>query len=90
MDVFIKLGHIVKVFHGEDVAELVIENVSLGLTSTMGEPVLLERGYASCITPLAFDQMPVFLSCLQQLFFINSIISISLLHVGPVAQIHYQ
>ena len=58
MGVFIKLGHIVKVFHGEDIAELFIENVSIGLTSTVGEPVLLERGYACCIIPLAFDQTP--------------------------------
>ena len=41
MGVFTKLGHIVKVFHGEEIAELVIEDVSLGLTSTMGEPILL-------------------------------------------------
>ena len=58
MGVFIKLVHIVKVFRGEDIAELVTEDVSLGLTSTMGEPVLLERRYTCCITPLAFDQMP--------------------------------
>ena len=49
MGVFIKLGHIVKVFHGEDIAELAIEDVSLGLNSTMGEPILLDRGYACCI-----------------------------------------
>ena len=58
MGVLIKLGHIVKVFHGEDIAELVIEDVSLGLTSTMGELVLLERGYTCCTTPFAFDQTP--------------------------------
>ena len=42
MGVFFKLGQIVKFFHGEYIAELVIEDVSFGLTSTMGEPVLLE------------------------------------------------
>ena len=36
MDVFITHGRIIKVFHGEDIAELVIEDVSLGLTFTMG------------------------------------------------------
>ena len=60
---FIKLGHIVKVFHGEDIAELVIEDVSLGLTSTVCEPVLLET---CCIIPLVFDKTSGFLSCLQQ------------------------
>ena len=43
MGVFIKLGHIVKVFHGEDIAERVIEDVSFGLTSTMGEPIFLRE-----------------------------------------------
>ena len=60
MGVFIKFGHIVKFFHGEDIAELVIEDVSFGLTSTMCKPVLVERRYASCITPLALDQTPQF------------------------------
>ena len=59
MSVFIKPGYIVNVFHSEGIAELVIEDVSLGLTSTLGEPVLLERGYTCCITPLAFDQTPL-------------------------------
>ena len=47
MDVFIKIGHIVKVFRGEDIAELVVDDVSLGLTSTMGESAPPQRGSAA-------------------------------------------
>ena len=34
-------------------------SATIGLTSTMGEPVSLEREYACCVTLLAFDQSPM-------------------------------
>ena len=72
MGVFIKLWHSIKVFHGEDIAELVIEHVSLGVTSTVCEPVLPERVYTCCVTPLAVDQTPkLFVVSSAMMSFIN-------------------